>query len=439
MKALLQAAAAEKTPVSWGGLAFLTVLVLLVSLVSIGFTRDEGFIATFWPSNAVVLAILLRSSRNLPNHARILASGAIAIFLANLAGGNAPALSAAMAAANIAEVGAATALLLRLRERMDLARIRTLSIFILAAGGAAPVVGASIGAAALGHAHAAAWPPIWLNWYASDALGMVIVGPFLLTLNSASWRMLRSEKRYVEAVTILLLIAVVIIMAAYYRAFLFIIVPVMLVAIFRYRLAGAAIGMLVIAFVGTVFIVQGIGAPVLQATPAERILALQIFLAATALWSFPVAAVLAERDRLMAALNAANSRLAAEIERKSRLVTGLHRRLVNAEEQERLRLSHELHDQTGQTLAAALLELSRIEKQVGGLERDRLHRLRGQVEQIAQTVHRVSWELRPAAIDELGLASALANYASEWSVQFGIATDFHGGSVDLDPFPTRSA
>src|SRR6516162_2779269 len=255
MKALLQAVDGEKNSanVSWGGLTFLTVLVLLVSLVSIGFTRDEGFIATFWPSNAVVLAILLRSSRNLPNHARILASGAIAIFLANLAGGNAPALSAAMAAANIAEVGAATALLLRLRERMDLARIRTLSIFILAAGGAAPVVGASIGAAALGHAHAAAWPPIWLNWYASDALGMVIVGPFLLTLNSASWRMLRSEKRYVEAVTILLLIAVVIIMAAYYRAFLFIIVPVMLVAIFRYRLAGAAIGMLVIAFVGSVF------------------------------------------------------------------------------------------------------------------------------------------------------------------------------------------
>ena len=437
MKALLQAAAGEKTSanVSWDGLTFLAVLVLLVSLVSIGFTRDDGFIATFWPSNAIVLAVLLRSSRNLVNHARILASGAIAIFLANLAGGNAPALSAAMAAANITEVGAATALLLRLQDRMDLACIRTLSIFILAAGGAAPVVGASIGAAALGHAHGAAWPPIWLGWYASDALGMVIVGPFLLTLNSASWRMLRSEKRYAEAATILLLIVVVILMATYYRAFLFIIVPVMLVAIFRYRLAGAAIGMLVIAFVGSVFIVKGIGAPVLQATPAERILALQIFLAATALWSFPVAAVLAERDRLMAALNAANSRLAAEIERKSQMVTGLHRRLVNAEEQERLRLSHELHDQTGQTLAAALLELGRIEKQVGGLERDRLHRLRGQVEQIAQTVHRVSWELRPAAIDELGLASALANYASEWSVQFGIATDFHGGSVDLDGLP----
>jgi signal transduction histidine kinase len=54
------------------------------------------------------------------------------------------------------------------------------------------------------------------------------------------------------------------------------------------------------------------------------------------------------------------------------------------------------------------------------------------VEEIAQTVHRISWELRPAAIDELGLASALANYASGWSTQFGIATDFHSGNADLD-------
>jgi protein-tyrosine-phosphatase len=165
------------------------------------------------------------------------------------------------------------------------------------------------------------------------------------------------EQRYAEAVGLLVLIVAVIVVASYYRAFLFIVVPVILVAIFRFGIAGAAVAMLLVAFVGSVFISKGIGPPVLsQATPSERILALQIFLAATALWSFPVAAVLAERDCLLAGLDAANSRLQADNQKKSQMVTGLYRRLVNVEEQERLRLSHELHDQTGQTLAAALLE-----------------------------------------------------------------------------------
>ena len=238
-----------------------------------------------------------------------------------------------------------------------------------------------------------------------------------------------------EAVAIFLLIVAVVVVAAYYRAVLFIVVPVILVAVLRFGIAGAAVGMLVTAVVGSVFIINGIGSPViLQASLAERIMALLIFLAATALWSFPVAAALAERDRLMTELDAAKARLEAENEKKSQMVVGLHHRLVNAEEKERLRLSHELHDQTGQALAAALLELSRIEKQVGEAERDRLHRVREQVDRIAQAVHRISWELRPAAIHELGLATALANYASEWSAQFRIPVDFHCDSGKLEGF-----
>ena len=236
-----------------------------------------------------------------------------------------------------------------------------------------------------------------------------------------------------EAVTIFLLIVAVVVVAAYYRAVLFIVVPVILVAVFRFGIAGAVVGLLVTAVVGIVFIINGIGSPViLQASLAERITALLIFLAATALWSFPVAAALAERDRLMIELDAAKARLEAENEKKSQMVVGLHHRLVNAEEKERLRLSHELHDQTGQALAAALLELGRIEKQVGETERDRLHRVHEQVDRIAQAVHRISWELRPAAIHELGLATALANYASEWSAQFRIPVDFHWDSDKLD-------
>ena len=110
----------------------------------------------------------------------------------------------------------------------------------------------------------------------------------------------------------------------------------------------------------------------------------------------------------------------------------LRRRFMQAQEQERLRLAHELHDQTGQTLTAALLELKGIELLVNDGGRDRLRRLRKQMEEMGKTLHRVAWQLRPASIDELGLASALANYVSEWSAQYRIEADFHCADPKLD-------
>jgi integral membrane sensor domain MASE1 len=73
-----------------------------------------------------------------------------------------------------------------------------------------------------------------------------------------------------EALAIFLLIVAVVLVAAYYRAVLFIVVPVILIAVFRFGFAGAAVGVLVTAVVGGVFIINGIGSPViLQASPVS--------------------------------------------------------------------------------------------------------------------------------------------------------------------------
>jgi len=341
---------------SWKNVWFLVLLVFGLSLATIGFTQNQSFVATLWPSNAIVLAAALRSSRTYTNYVRVFAGAAAAIFLANIAGGNRAVFSAGLTAANITEVAVATALLFMLQADITLTRMRSLCIFVMVAGVLAPLVGASIGAAVATHAHGTAWWPTWGSWFASDALGMVILGPFLLMLDSANWRSVHVGNRYAEAVAVFLLIMAVALLAGYYRAVLFVVVPVILIAVFRFGIAGAAVAIFVVALIGTAFIAMGIGAPVIsQASPAERIYALQIFLAATVLWSFPVAAVLAERHRLLAELGGAKARLEADNARKSQMVVGLHHRLAHVEEKERLRLSHELHDQTGQMLAAALL------------------------------------------------------------------------------------
>jgi two-component system sensor histidine kinase UhpB len=124
------------------------------------------------------------------------------------------------------------------------------------------------------------------------------------------------------------------------------------------------------------------------------------------------------------------ARKAAEIARDE-----LRRQLMQAQEQERLRLAQELHDQTGQGLAAALVALKGIETSSAEARREQVQEVRRQLDQMGQTLHRVAWELRPAAIDELGLTLVLGNYVSEWSRQFEIKADFQCRDSALNELP----
>lgn len=102
----------------------------------------------------------------------------------------------------------------------------------------------------------------------------------------------------------------------------------------------------------------------------------------------------------------------------------LRRRLMQAQESERLRLARELHDQTGQDLTAAMLTLKSLEPIANEAGQKRLRRLRELLDQIGKTLQRVARELRPTSIDDLDLGAALANHVSEWSEQFRIEADF---------------
>ena len=110
----------------------------------------------------------------------------------------------------------------------------------------------------------------------------------------------------------------------------------------------------------------------------------------------------------------------------------LRRRIMRAQEEERLRLAHDLHDQTAQTVTAALLELKAIEPFVAKKGRERLQFLRNYLDGIGQLLHRVVWELRPPSIDQLGLASALHTYVERWSKKHRITVDFQNVDSSLD-------
>ena len=109
-------------------------------------------------------------------------------------------------------------------------------------------------------------------------------------------------------------------------------------------------------------------------------------------------------------------------------------RALAAQEAERLRIARELHDEIGQTLTAVALRAEHAAGQ-GGPERRDLAELAEVVQQSLQDVRRISRELRPEALDELGLVNALIALCSRVTEQSGLRIHrrLEGGLPELPP------
>ena len=83
------------------------------------------------------------------------------------------------------------------------------------------------------------------------------------------------------------------------------------------------------------------------------------------------------------------------------------RKALAAQEAERQRIARELHDEVGQVLTGVVLELEHAAKQSTGPDAARLAAARESVRHSLDDVRRIARELRPEALDDLGLQSAL--------------------------------
>jgi signal transduction histidine kinase len=151
-----------------------------------------------------------------------------------------------------------------------------------------------------------------------------------------------------------------------------------------------------------------------------------------------------ERDQLemrvrerTAELSEANQALQAEMAQRERAEEAhreVLRRLVAAEESERGRVSRELHDRLGQDLTALKLGLQIVGKQGASAPqlRESMSKLESLADNLMRDLHRLAWELRPAALDDFGLESALRRYADEWAALSGVAVDFESQGVSAE-------
>lgn len=119
-------------------------------------------------------------------------------------------------------------------------------------------------------------------------------------------------------------------------------------------------------------------------------------------------------------------------------VRTLSSRLDRAQEEERRRISRELHDELGGMLTALRLEVGALEK-IDGLPPTALEKLEaveGILDLTLSTVRRLATQLRPQILDDLGLPAALESLLREASRRSGFEYDFQvprrlPGSTDL--------
>ncbi|MGB8076954.1 MAG: PAS domain S-box protein, partial [Gallionella sp.] len=109
--------------------------------------------------------------------------------------------------------------------------------------------------------------------------------------------------------------------------------------------------------------------------------------------------------------------------------------LQSALENERKRIARELHDELGQTMTALHFDLKWLHERIDTRQKEvqaRLSSMQALIERTVGTVRRISEDLRPGMLDDLGLAAAIEHHAEKFAAQTGIACDLAMNVSEFD-------
>ncbi|MBM7650701.1 sensor histidine kinase [Neobacillus cucumis] len=95
--------------------------------------------------------------------------------------------------------------------------------------------------------------------------------------------------------------------------------------------------------------------------------------------------------------------------------------IIDVQEEERKRLSRNLHDGIGQNLYSHLITINRLMAEV---DHPLLHQMHEEAAQLIEEIREISWELRPSVLDDLGLIPAIRSFLSRYSDHYNIDVYF---------------
>jgi signal transduction histidine kinase len=373
----------------------------------IGFALTPGNepIAMFWPPNAILLASLLLAPVRLwgvflvaliPTH-----------FLAQSQSGVPIATQFGWLIGNAGEALLGALLISGWRRRPAVFRsVRGVARFLLFGFILAPLVTSFLDAAiVVGTRWGTGYWELWITRLMSNMLAQLTIVPTIVEAGRRAMAPADPPSRRVLAEPLVLAAAVVLTSVFVFRSelalrtnipsLIYLPLPLLLWAAMRFGSAGLSASLLTISVVSIHSVMHGRG-PFISASVAESVLSMQVFLCMIGAPLLVLAVVATEWQHAVQSLSETS------------------RKLIDAQERERQRITRDLHDDVAQTLALTELELDRmIADERHPPAGSALRRLRDQMTSISQSLWEISHGLYPWNLEYIGLVHALHRLCSD--------------------------
>ena len=290
-------------------LVFTALAGLYVGAAKLGIEHSvaHGVITPVWAPTGIALAALVLFGP------RLWPAVALGAFVANATSGAAVPEAAFIAVGNTLEAVVGSVLLLWVGFRPELDRVRDVLALIILGAIASTTLSATNGVTTLwiaGVVPGSSYGPEWLLWWIGDAMGDLIVAPLILVWAAAPLRKLERLKA-VEALTLLVLLVGVsslVFLGGYWR-YPHLLFPLLVWAALRFQQRGAVTSSFVVVTIAVAGAVSG-AMPLGDRSATEIVQILEGLLAAVAISSLILGAVLAERAATEEELERAHAVLA---------------------------------------------------------------------------------------------------------------------------------
>ncbi|MGN7160531.1 diguanylate cyclase [Sphingomonas sp. SAFR-052] len=285
----------------------LAVTYFVTASLTVSVTRFGGGVAFLWAAGGFLLGALVATDRR--HWPTVISCCGVASFMATSLFGLGLQAALPLAMINMVEATLGAWLLRRVSPSFGgLASSSEIALLIAVAGVALPVLTAFPGAAvATVIADVAFWPN-WLAWSSGHALGAVTIAPFVLLLRRGeigSWVRQAGRAQCFETATLLVILAGVSFAVFYQTRFPLLFLPFlpMMTLVFRIGRLGAVASLILIAAVGGVLTLRGLGPiALMEGSAGFRAQFFQLYLASATLMVLPAAGALKSRKSTLEAL-----------------------------------------------------------------------------------------------------------------------------------------
>ncbi len=275
-------------------IAVVTLAYWFAAQVSLRLALVHGQVTPIWPPTGIALVAILVFGR------RVWPAVFLAALAVNLPIGPSPSGAAFIAAGNTLAPLTAAAFLKRAGFRIELDRLRDAAAIIVLGALVAMTISASVGTSVLvlsGTVPTDSFWSTWAVWWTGDAMGVLLVAPFLLSLLPNARSRAPTLRMAAELGGLLVGIGILTFVLFQNRLRLeYLVFPLIMLAAWRFRLRGAAPAALIASGVAIWAAVQGTG-PFGTETLIQKMITLQVFNVCVALTSLVLAAVVEARER----------------------------------------------------------------------------------------------------------------------------------------------